>query len=53
MVAELIASARTRGMTRLYVETNADWMDAIALYESFGFRESSRDRASVHFSLEL
>lgn len=53
IIAHLIAQARQRGMTRLLVETNLDWYDAINLYKRFDFTEYSRDDRNVYLSLDL
>ena len=37
LVAALLTEARARGRRRVWVETNAGWRDAIALYERLGF----------------
>ena len=37
LVEALLAEARARGRRRVWVETNAEWRDAIALYERLGF----------------
>ncbi len=37
IVASLLALARERGRRRIWVETDAPWQDAIALYERMGF----------------
>jgi ribosomal protein S18 acetylase RimI-like enzyme len=53
LVAHLIAAARQRGLTRLLVETNHDWYDAINLYKRFGFTEYDRDATNVYLHLDL
>lgn len=53
IVMHLIEAARQRGWTRLLVETNHDWFDAIGLYQRCGFVPYDRDEESVHLALEL
>lgn len=42
LVMALLEAARTRGLDRVWVETNDDWRAAIGLYHHCGFRESDR-----------
>jgi ribosomal protein S18 acetylase RimI-like enzyme len=53
LVAHLVGEARRRGHTRLLVETNDDWDDAIALYRSCGFAVERRAGGEVHLALDL
>jgi ribosomal protein S18 acetylase RimI-like enzyme len=53
IVAHLIAEARQRGLARLLVETNYDWVAAINLYRRFGFTEYERDAINVYMHLDL
>jgi GNAT superfamily N-acetyltransferase len=53
LVQHLIQKAIERRYTRLIVETNHDWYDAISLYQKCGFRAYARDEESVHFQLKL
>jgi ribosomal protein S18 acetylase RimI-like enzyme len=53
LVAYLLSRARERGYTRVLVETNNDWDDAIALYRRCGFVEYDRDDVSVYLALTL
>jgi GNAT superfamily N-acetyltransferase len=53
LVRRLIAEARERGYTRLLVETNDDWSDAIGLYLSCGFARFACGNGEVHMSLDL
>ena len=53
VVEHLIHAARERDVTRLIVETNHDWYDAIALYRRCGFRYYDRDDVSVYMELGL
>lgn len=49
----LCAAARARGVTRLWMETNDDWPDAIGFYEALGFREYARHDGSVYLAFDL
>jgi GNAT superfamily N-acetyltransferase len=53
LVAHLLALARKRRYTRVLVETNNDWQDAIGLYTRCGFAEYARDDVSVYLELNL
>jgi len=53
LVAHLVAAARDRGATRLVLETNDDWNDAIGLYRACGFAETGRGDGEIHFALDL
>jgi ribosomal protein S18 acetylase RimI-like enzyme len=53
LVEHLVGVARQCGFTRVLVETNNDWADAIGLYERCGFAEYARDEVSVYLMLEL
>lgn len=53
VVAHLMAQARQRGLARLLVETNHDWVAAINLYRRFGFTKYERDAISVYMRLDL
>ena len=53
IVLHLVQAARERGWTRLLVETNHDWFDAIRLYQRCGFMPYDRDEESVHLALAL
>lgn len=53
LVGHLLALARERGFTRVLVETNNDWEDAIGLYRRCGFVEYDRDDVSVYLALDL
>jgi len=52
LVAALLDSARERGLTRVWMETNDDWDDAIGLYQRCGFREFDRRDRCVFMELE-
>jgi ribosomal protein S18 acetylase RimI-like enzyme len=53
LVVRLLHVARQRRYRRILVETNHDWYDAIALYQSHGFVEYDRDEESIHMYLDL
>lgn len=53
IVAGLVELARERLLRRLVVETNHDWLEAIALYRTLGFQPYDRDEVSIHMELEL
>jgi ribosomal protein S18 acetylase RimI-like enzyme len=53
LVNYLVTIAKKRRFTRILVETNHDWEEAIALYRSCGFQPYERDEISVHLQLEL
>lgn len=53
LVAHLTQAARARGYTRLLVETNDDWPDAIGLYLACGFVEEDRRDGDMHLALDL
>jgi ribosomal protein S18 acetylase RimI-like enzyme len=52
LVTRLVEAARARGLTRLWMETNDDWADAIGLYRRCGFREYKRTPGNVYMALE-
>lgn len=51
LVAALLEAARTRGIDRIWMETNDDWHDAIGLYRHCGFREFDRRDGCVFMEL--
>ncbi|MGD8806890.1 MAG: GNAT family N-acetyltransferase [Chloroflexota bacterium] len=53
IVNQLVELARERHFKRLVVETNFDWLEAIALYRNCGFQQYDRDEESVHMDLIL
>lgn len=53
IVMHLVQAAQQRGWTRLLVETNHDWLDAIGLYQRCGFAPYDRDEESIHLVLAL
>jgi putative acetyltransferase len=53
LVAHLLDEARIRGFTRVWVETNDDWMDAIGLYRSCGFVTDGFRDGDIHMYLDL
>ena len=53
LIAALLEIARTRGLTRVWMETNDDWRDAIGLYQQCGFQEYDRRDGCVFMALDL
>ena len=53
LVQRLIAAARDRKLARLWMETNDDWIDAIALYSACGFEEFDRCAGNIYMALDL
>jgi N-acetylglutamate synthase-like GNAT family acetyltransferase len=53
IVARLSEIARQRGMRRLQVETNNDWVDAIWLYHNSGFSQYDCDDVSVYMAVDF
>jgi putative acetyltransferase len=53
LVAVLLEVARTRGLVRVWMETNNDWNDAIALYRRCGFQEFDRREGCIFMVLDL
>ncbi len=53
MLAQLVQAARDRGLQRLWVETNDDWIDAQRLYLAMGFHETARHDGSAYFARSL
>jgi ribosomal protein S18 acetylase RimI-like enzyme len=53
LVAALLGTARTRGLDRVWMETNDDWRDAIGLYQHCGFREFDHRDGLVFMALDL
>ena len=53
IVSYLIQLGRQSAFNKIVVETNHDWLDAIALYKRCGFHEHARDDESVHMVFEL
>lgn len=53
LVRRLIELARARGDGRVLVETNDDWLDAIALYRSCGFGDERHEDGDIHLVLNL
>src|SRR5579883_3043906 len=53
LVAQLVQAAREHGIERVIVETNADWDDAIGLYQRCGFTIRERRDGGVLLALEL
>jgi GNAT superfamily N-acetyltransferase len=53
LVTRLVNIARQGGLTRLWVETNDDWVEAIGLYVHCGFQEFAHHAGSVYMELNL
>ena len=53
LVAYLVQAAREHGIERVIVETNAEWDDAIGLYQHCGFTIHERRDGLVFLALEL
>ncbi len=53
LVKALLKAARTRGLGRIWMETNDDWHDAIGLYRHCGFREFDRRDGCIFMELGL
>jgi N-acetylglutamate synthase-like GNAT family acetyltransferase len=53
IVTTLLGLAGELGLSRVHVETNLDWYQAIALYERCGFERISADSESAYMVVEL
>jgi ribosomal protein S18 acetylase RimI-like enzyme len=53
LVIALLDAARARGLTRVWMETNDDWLDAIGLYRRCGFQEFDQREGCVFMALNL
>ncbi len=53
LVQHLIEAARSRGVVRLWMETNDDWSAAIGLYAACGFAEVDRRDGNIYMALDL
>lgn len=53
IVEYLIVEARKRGYKRAVLSTEVDWIPAIALYESCGFKEYGRNEVDLHMYRDL
>ncbi len=53
IVTTLLGLASELGLSRVHVETNLDWYQAIAVYERCGFERISADGESAHMVFEL
>jgi GNAT superfamily N-acetyltransferase len=53
LIAHLIQRARECGFTRLVLETNLAWDDAMGFYRHCGFFEEYRTDTLAHLALEL
>lgn len=49
MLRQLEDRAQARGFTRLVLETNLDWHDAVAFYKRNGYSECQRNSELIHF----
>lgn len=49
MLRKLEERARMRGFSRLVLETNLDWLEAIAFYKRNGYSECHRNSENIHF----
>jgi ribosomal protein S18 acetylase RimI-like enzyme len=53
LVQELISKATELGYTKIVVETNDDWLEAIRLYQRCGFRPYSQRNGEIHMERDL
>lgn len=53
MLKSLVVKARAKGYTRLVLETNVDWMNAIQFYISCGFNEMYKENGLIHMTKDL
>jgi putative acetyltransferase len=53
LATHLIERARARGDGRVLVETNDDWLDAIALYRRCGFNDERFENGEIHLVINL
>ena len=53
LVTRLLDAARARRLTRVWMETNDDWHDAIALYRCCGFRPYRWADGNVYMAVEV
>jgi putative acetyltransferase len=53
LVIALLDAAHTRGLVRVWMETNDDWTDAIGLYRRCGFQEFDHRDNCVFMALDL
>jgi N-acetylglutamate synthase-like GNAT family acetyltransferase len=53
LVAALLEAARIRELSRVWMETNDDWRDAIGLYQSCGFQKFDHREGCVFMALNL
>ncbi len=49
----LVSAAIKCGFSRIVVETNEDWFDAISLYQQCGFTEYDRRNGEIHLTKNL
>jgi ribosomal protein S18 acetylase RimI-like enzyme len=53
LVIALLETGRTRGLARVWMETNDDWRAAIGLYQHCGFREFDHREGCIFMALDL
>ena len=53
LVMRLIEAGRTRGLVRLWMETNDDWRPAIGLYRACGFAAYDHRDGNIYMELDL
>lgn len=49
MLTELEQRAKEKGYKKIVLGTNADWVNARGLYESYGYQLYNQDTESVHY----
>jgi ribosomal protein S18 acetylase RimI-like enzyme len=53
IVEALVTEALVRGLDSVWVETNDDWEDAIALYQSIGFLPYDHREGCIFLCMDL
>ena len=53
LVNHVSGAARTKGLTRLVLETTREWEEVVAFYERCGFVVTNRDEVNTHMVMEL
>lgn len=53
MLEKLEERARERGFSKLWLETNLDWLDAIQFYQKNGYTEQVRNEHGIRFTKHL